>query len=101
MKAAAVKLLTQNEKTMTQQEKKMHLEILAGKISRIINEKIIIQTTKFEDKENYRFLLPDTYIFHRDLIEVFATILESFKKTDSEILFFMLNGKLIIHTTTL
>ena len=86
---------------MTQQEKKLHLEILAGKISRIIQEKIEIKTSKTEEGESYRFELPDTYIFHRDLIEVFATILETFKKTDSEILFFMLNGKLIIHTTTL
>ena len=86
---------------MTQQEKKLNLEILAGKISGIIQEKIEIETNTFEGKENYRFLLPDTYIFHRDLIEVFAIIFETFKKTDSEILFFMLNGKLIIHTTTI
>lgn len=101
MEADAVKSHHTKRKTMTQQEKKLNLEILAGKISRIINEKIEIETTTIEDKENYRFSLPDTYIFHRDLIEVFATILETFKKTDSEILFFMLNGKLIIHTTTL
>lgn len=101
MKPPPPYLRTQNEKTMTQQEKKIHLEILAGKISRIINEKIEIETTTFEDNENYGFLLPDTYIFHIDLIEVFATILETFKKTDSEILFFMLNGKIIIHTTTI
>jgi hypothetical protein len=86
---------------MTQQEKKLNLEILAGKISRIIQEKIEIETTTFKDDEFYRFLLPDTYIYHTDLIEVFATILETVKNEDSGILFFVLNGKIIIHTTTL
>ena len=101
MEAAAVKSHHTKRKTMTQQEKKIHLEILAGKISRIIQEKIEIETTTFEGKENYRFSLPETYIFHIDLIKVFAAILETFKKTDLGILFFMLNGKIIIHTTTI
>ena len=90
---------------MTQQEKKLNLEILAGKISRIIQEKIEIETrfttNKTEEFENHRFSLPDTYLYHIDLIEVFTTILETLKKTDSGILFFMLNNKIIIHTTTL
>ena len=86
---------------MTQQEKKLNLEILAGKISRIIQEKIEIETSKTEEFENHRFSLPDTYLYHIDLIEVFTTILETLKKTDSGILFFMLNNKIIIHTTTL
>ena len=86
---------------MTQQEKKLNLEILAGKISRIVQEKIEIETTTFEGKENYRFSLPETYLFHIDLIEVFATILETVKNEDTGILFFMLNGKLIIHTNTI
>ena len=86
---------------LTLQQKRANLEILARRISQITGEEIEIRTNKLNHLENYDFYLPETAVYHLDMIKIYETILRTVKNPENGLLILNISGKTLIHTRTI